>query len=50
MREPYVNFENKVRFGRILEDLDTMAGKFFDLKVLFCFQLKKFDRFSSHRL
>jgi hypothetical protein len=28
LRERYVNFENKVRFGRILEDLDTMAGKF----------------------
>ena len=27
LRERYVNFENKVRFGRILEDLDTMAGK-----------------------
>ena len=26
LRERYVNFENKVRFGRILEDLDTMAG------------------------
>jgi len=26
MRERYVNFENKVRFGRLLEDLDTMAG------------------------
>jgi len=25
LRERYVNFENKVRFGRILEDLDTMA-------------------------
>lgn len=26
IRERYVNFDNKVRFGRILEDLDTMAG------------------------
>ncbi|CAF3731041.1 unnamed protein product [Adineta steineri] len=25
LRERYVNFDNKVRFGRILEDLDTMA-------------------------
>ncbi|CAF1617942.1 unnamed protein product [Adineta ricciae] len=25
LRERYVNFENKVRFGRILEDLDTIA-------------------------
>ncbi|CAF1411584.1 unnamed protein product, partial [Rotaria sordida] len=25
LRERYANFENKVRFGRILEDLDTMA-------------------------
>ena len=26
LREKYVNFHNNVRFGRILEDLDTMAG------------------------
>lgn len=27
LREKYVNFHNTVRFGRVLEDLDTMAGK-----------------------
>ena len=27
LRERYSNFDNKVRFGRILEDLDTMAGR-----------------------
>ena len=26
LREKYVNFHNSVRFGRVLEDLDTMAG------------------------
>ncbi len=26
MREKYINFHNQVRFGRILEDLDSMAG------------------------
>lgn len=30
IRERYVNFDNKVRFGRILEDLDTMAGRLTD--------------------
>lgn len=35
MRERYVNFENRVRFGRILEDLDTMAGKIPSLSMIF---------------
>ena len=26
LREKYINFHNQVRFGRILEDLDSMAG------------------------
>ena len=26
LREKYVNFHNHVRFGRLLEDLDTMSG------------------------
>ena len=26
LREKYVNFHNLVRFGRLLEDLDTMSG------------------------
>ena len=28
LREKYVNFHNHVRFGRLLEDLDTMSGIF----------------------
>ncbi len=28
LREKYVNFHNHVRFGRLMEDLDTMSGKF----------------------
>lgn len=32
LRNRYVNFQKTVRFGRLLEDLDTMAGSF-----LFCF-------------
>lgn len=32
LREKYVNFHNQVRFGRLLEDLDTMSGKW-----LLCF-------------
>ena len=27
LREKYINFWNGVRFGRIMEDLDTMAGR-----------------------
>ena len=27
LRENYINFFNRVRFGRISEDLDTMAGE-----------------------
>lgn len=27
LREKYINFWNGVRFGRIMEDLDTMAGE-----------------------
>ena len=29
LREKYVNFHNLVRFGRLLEDLDIMAGTLF---------------------
>jgi acyl-coenzyme A thioesterase 9 len=29
LRNRYSNFQQKVRFGRLLEDLDTMAGKIF---------------------
>ena len=28
LRNRYVNFQKSVRFGRLLEDLDTMAGKY----------------------
>ena len=27
VREPYINMFNEVRFGRILEDLDTLGGR-----------------------
>lgn len=27
LRDKYVNFVNLVRYGRIMEDLDTMAGE-----------------------
>ena len=29
LRNKYSNFQKGVRFGRLLEDLDTMAGEFF---------------------
>lgn len=29
LRNRYANFQKSVRFGRLLEDLDTMAGKIF---------------------
>ena len=35
LRERYVNFENRVRFGRILEDLDTMAGEIQSFSLIF---------------
>ena len=28
LKEKYINYYNGIRFGRILEDLDTFAGKF----------------------